>query len=170
MISITSNWPRRYWPSTWSASWVKESTRGRALVMLIMALFYSTGLALFGLDLALPIGFFTGLAMFIPYLGFGVGLILATLAGALQFASVKALVMVAVVYGTGQVIEGLYVTPRFVGQRIGLHPLAVIFALLAFAQLFGFVGVLVALPASAVLLVAMRRLRASYMASKLYQS
>ena len=144
--------------------------RGQLLVMVIMAVFYSTGLALFGLDLALPIGFFTGLAMFIPYLGFGVGLILAILAGALQFASVKALVMVAVVYGAGQVIEGFYVTPRFVGERIGLHPLAVIFALLAFAQLFGFVGVLVALPASAVLLVAMRRLRASYMASKLYQS
>ena len=144
--------------------------RGQLLVMVIMAVFYSTGLALFGLDLALPIGFFTGLAMFIPYLGFGVGLILAILAGALQFASVKALVMVAVVYGAGQAIEGFYVTPRFVGERIGLHPLAVIFALLAFAQLFGFVGVLVALPASAVLLVAMRRLRASYMASKLYQS
>jgi predicted PurR-regulated permease PerM len=144
--------------------------RGQLLVMLIMAIFYSTGLALFGLDLALPIGFFTGLAMFIPYLGFGVGLILATLAGALQFASLKALVMVAVVYGIGQTIEGFYITPRFVGERIGLHPLAVIFALLAFAQLFGFVGVLVALPASAVLLVAMRRLRASYMASRLYQT
>jgi predicted PurR-regulated permease PerM len=144
--------------------------RGQLLVMLIMAIFYSTGLALFGLDLALPIGFFTGLAMFIPYLGFGVGLVLATLAGALQFASAKALVMVAVVYGTGQLIEGFYITPRFVGERIGLHPLAVIFALLAFGQLFGFVGVLVALPASAVLLVAMRRLRMGYLASKLYQS
>ena len=144
--------------------------RGQLLVMLIMACFYSIGLALFGLDLALPIGFFTGLAMFIPYLGFGIGLVLALLAGALQFASAKALLMVAIVYGSGQVIEGFYVTPRFVGERIGLHPLAVIFALLAFAQLFGFVGVLVALPASAVLLVAMRRVRLSYLASKLYQS
>jgi predicted PurR-regulated permease PerM len=144
--------------------------RGQLLVMLIMAVFYSTGLSLFGLDLALPIGFFTGLAMFIPYIGFGIGLGLATLAGLLQFMSLKALVMVAVVYGIGQVIEGFFVTPRLVGKRIGLHPLAVIFALLAFGQLFGFVGVLVALPASAVLLVAMRRLRASYMASKLYQS
>ena len=144
--------------------------RGQLLVMLLMAVFYSTGLALFGLDLALPIGFFTGLAMFIPYVGFGIGLGLATLAGLLQFMSVKALVMVAVVYGIGQVIEGFFVTPRLVGKRIGLHPLAVIFALLAFGQLFGFVGVLVALPASAVLLVAMRRLRVGYMASKLYQS
>ena len=81
-----------------------------------------------------------------------------------------ALVMVGIVYGSGQVIEGFYVTPRFVGERIGLHPLAVIFALLAFAQLFGFVGVLVALPASAVLLVAIRRMRTRYMASNLYRS
>jgi predicted PurR-regulated permease PerM len=143
--------------------------RGQLLVMLTMAVFYSTGLALFGLDLALPIGFFTGLAMFVPYVGFGIGLVLAVLAGLLQFASVKALVMVAAVYGTGQVVEGFYLTPRLVGERIGLHPLAVIFALLAFGQVLGFVGVLIALPASAVLLVAIRRLRAGYMGSKLYQ-
>jgi predicted PurR-regulated permease PerM len=143
--------------------------RGQLLVMLAMAVYYSTGLALFGLDLALPIGLFTGLAMFVPYVGFGIGLTLAVVAGVLQFASVKALVMVAAVYGTGQLIEGFYLTPRLVGQRIGLHPLMVIFALLAFAQVFGFVGVLVALPASAVLFVAVRRLRAGYMGSKLYQ-
>jgi predicted PurR-regulated permease PerM len=143
--------------------------RGQLLVMLTMAIFYSTGLALFGLDLALPIGIFTGLAMFVPYVGFGIGLVLAVLAGILQFASIKALVMVAAVYGTGQLFEGFYLTPRLVGQRIGLHPLVVIFALLAFAQLFGFVGVLVALPASAVLFVAIRRLRDGYMGSKLYR-
>ena len=142
--------------------------RGQLLVMLTMAAFYSVGLALFGLDLALPIGVFTGLAMFVPYVGFGIGLILATLAGLLQFVSIKAFVMVGVVYGLGQLVEGLYLTPRMVGERIGLHPLAVIFALLAFGQLFGFVGVLVALPASAVLLVAIRRARGGYLASKLY--
>ncbi|MBG9387811.1 AI-2E family transporter [Caenimonas aquaedulcis] len=143
--------------------------RGQLLVMLTMAVFYSVGLALFGLDLALPIGFFTGLAMFVPYVGFGIGLLLALLAGLLQFASLKALVMVAAVYGTGQVIEGFYLTPRLVGERIGLHPLAVIFALLAFGQLFGFVGVFVALPASAVLLVAIRRIRSGYLGSNLYR-
>ncbi len=143
--------------------------RGQLLVMAIMAVFYSVGMALFGLDLALPIGIFTGVAMFVPYLGFGVGMILAALAGLMQFASIKAVVMVAVVYGLGQVIESLFLTPRLVGERIGLHPLAVIFALLAFGQLFGFVGVLVALPASAVLLVAIRRLRTSYMDSALYK-
>ena len=143
--------------------------RGQMLVMLVMAAFYASGLALFGLDLALPIGIFTGLAMFIPYLGFGIGLILAVLAGVLQFASIKAIVMVAVVYGIGQVIESLYLTPRLVGERIGLHPLAVIFALLAFGQVFGFVGVLIALPLSAVLLVAIRRIKMRYLTSKLYK-
>jgi len=143
--------------------------RGQLLVMLALTVFYSVGLALFGLDLAWPIGIFTGLAVFVPYLGFGLGLVLALLSGLLQFASIKALVMVAVVYGFGQMVESFFLTPRFVGERIGLHPLAVIFALLAFGQLFGFVGVLVALPASAVLLVAMRRVQANYMASKLYQ-
>jgi predicted PurR-regulated permease PerM len=143
--------------------------RGQLLVMLTMATFYSLGLGAFGLDLALPIGIFTGLAMFVPYLGFGIGLALALLAGLLQFASAKAFIMVAVVYGTGQIVEGFYFTPRLVGKRIGLHPLAVIFALLAFAQVFGFLGVLVALPASAVLLVAIRRVRDGYMGSKLYQ-
>lgn len=142
--------------------------RGQMLVMLILAVFYSVGLALFGLDLALPIGVFTGLAIFVPYVGFGVGLILALLAGLLEFASVKALAMVAVVYGLGQLIESLYLTPRLVGERIGLHPLVVIFALLAFGQIFGFVGVLIALPASAVLLVAVRRVHAKYLASDLY--
>jgi predicted PurR-regulated permease PerM len=142
--------------------------RGQLLVMATMALFYSIGLALFGLDLAVPIGVFTGLAMFVPYVGFGIGMVLALVAGFLEFATLKALVMVGVVYGTGQLLEGFYLTPRFVGERIGLHPLAVIFALLAFGQLFGFVGVLVALPASAVLLVAVRRMRSGYLASQLY--
>ena len=143
--------------------------RGQMLVMLVMAGFYAIGLSFFGLDLALPIGIFTGLAMFIPYLGFGIGLVLALIAGLLQFASIKALVMVAVVYGIGQLVESFYFTPRLVGERIGLHPLAVIFALLAFGQVFGFVGVLIALPASAVLLVAIRRIKLRYIASKLYK-
>jgi predicted PurR-regulated permease PerM len=142
--------------------------RGQLTVMVILACFYSAGLALFGLDLALPIGVFSGLAVVIPYLGFGVGLVLALLAGLLQFAAWKAAVMVAVVFGLGQLLEGFVLTPRLVGERIGLHPLAVIFALLAFGQVFGFVGVLVALPASAILLVCLRRARQRYLASHLF--
>jgi len=142
--------------------------RGQMLVMLVLAVYYAVSLALFGLELAIPIGIFTGLAVFVPYLGFGLGLLLALLAGLLQFVSVKALVMVGVVFGMGQLIESFFLTPRLVGERIGLHPLAVIFALLAFGQLLGFVGILIALPASAVLLVALRRLRDSYLQSDLY--
>lgn len=142
---------------------------GQLLVMGILAVYYAVGLALFGLDLALPIGVFTGLAIFVPYLGFGLGLVLALLAGLLEFASAKAVVMVAVIYGIGQIAESIYLTPRLVGERVGLHPLAVIFALLAFGQVFGFIGILVALPASAVLLVALRRMLVAYRASGLYR-
>lgn len=145
-----------------------EYLRGQLLVMLALAVFYSLGLSLFGLDLALPIGVFTGLAVFVPYLGFGLGLVLALLAGLLEFASAQALIMVAVVYGLGQLIESFVLTPRLVGERIGLHPLAVILALMAFGQVLGFVGVLIALPASAVLLVGLRRLRMQYLQSDLY--
>lgn len=147
-----------------------EYLRGQWRVMLALAVYYSAGLALFGLDLALPIGVFTGLAVFVPYLGYGLGLLLALMAALLQLASpAQALLAVAVVYGLGQLLESFVLTPRLVGERIGLHPLAVILALMAFGQLLGFVGVLVALPASAVLLVALRRLRHAYMDSPLYR-
>ncbi len=143
--------------------------RGQLLVMGALAIFYSVGLALAGFDLALPIGVFTGMAVFIPYLGFGLGLLLALLAGLLQFASLYGLLAVAVVFGLGQLIEGFFLTPRLVGERIGLSPLMVIFALLAFGHLFGFVGVLIALPLSALGVVALRRARAAYLDSPLYQ-
>jgi predicted PurR-regulated permease PerM len=143
--------------------------RGQLLVMLILAAYYSLGLALFGFQLALPVGVLTGMAVFIPYLGFGLGLVLALIAALLQFGSWYGLVAVAVVYGLGQVIESWYLTPYLVGERIGLNPLAVIFALLAFGHLFGFVGVLIALPASAVALVAVRRVLGLYLGSRLYQ-
>lgn len=142
--------------------------RGQLLVMLVLAVYYAMGLALFGFDLAVPLGVFTGLAVFIPYIGFGLGLVLALLAGMLQFASFHGLVAVAVVFGLGQLLESFVLTPRLVGERIGLSPLAVIFALLAFGHLFGFVGVLVALPLSAVALVALKRLRAAYLESRLF--
>ncbi len=143
--------------------------RGQLLVMAVLAVYFSVALTLFGFDLAVPVGVFTGLAFFIPYLGFGLGLTLAILSGILQFGGLYGVLVVAGVYGAGQLVESFYLTPRLVGERIGMHPLMVIFALLAFAQLFGFLGVLIALPASAVLLVGIRRARAGYMASRLYQ-
>ena len=143
--------------------------RGQLLVMGTLAIYFSVALALFGFDLAVPLGVFTGMAFFVPYLGFGLGMVLAVLAGALQFGGWYGVLVVAGVFGAGQLVESFYLTPRLVGERIGLHPLAVIFALLAFGQLLGFLGVLIALPSSAVLLVAIRRARASYLSSKLYQ-
>lgn len=150
-------------------SMLGQYLRGQLLVMLILAVYYSAALAIAGFDLALPVGVFTGLAIFIPYLGFGIGLVLALTAGALQFAGAYGLIAVAVVYGTGQLVEGLFLTPRLVGERIGMNPLMVIFALLAFGHLFGFVGVLIALPLSALLVVAVRRAQAAYLESRLYR-
>ncbi|MFO1338952.1 MAG: AI-2E family transporter [Burkholderiaceae bacterium] len=143
--------------------------RGQALVMIVLALYYTVALAVARFELALPVGVFTGLAICIPYLGFGLGLLLALMAGVLQFSGWYGVVAVAVVYGLGQVLEGFFLTPRLVGERIGLAPLAVIFALLACGQLFGFVGVLIALPLSALALVAGRRLTAAYLDSALYR-
>lgn len=142
--------------------------RGQLLVMVVLAAYYAIALALVGFDLALPIGVFTGLAVAIPYVGFGLGLALALLAALLQFASLGGVLLVAAVYALGQLLESFVLTPRLVGERIGLGPLAVIFALMAFGQLFGFVGVLVALPASAVALVALRRALVAYRSSQLF--
>ena len=150
-------------------SMLGQYLRGQLLVMAILAIYYAVGLAAFGFDLAVPVGVFTGLAIFIPYLGFGLGLLLALLAGMLQFGGWFGVIAVAVVFGIGQLVEGLYLTPRLVGERIGMNPLMVIFALLAFGQLFGFVGVLIALPVSAVLAVVLRRLHGAWFASALYR-
>jgi predicted PurR-regulated permease PerM len=144
--------------------------RGQLLVMLVLAAYYSSALALAGFEVALPVGILTGLLVFIPYLGFGLGLVLAVIAAVLQFPGWSGLASVAAIYGAGQVIEGFFLTPRLVGERIGLNPLAVIFALLAFGQLFGFAGVLLALPASAVLMVAFRHLRHHYLRSSFYNA
>ncbi len=147
-----------------------EFLRGQIAVILIMCVFFVVGLWIAGLEYSLPIGILSGLLVFVPYLGALVGLLLATLAGINQFESFLGLVGVWVVFGIGQVLEGFVVTPWLVGDRIGLHPVAVIFALLVFGNLFGFFGVLLALPASAALLVGLRRLRAQYLASDLYKS
>lgn len=143
--------------------------RGQLAVMLVLCIYYSVSLGIAGLDVALPVGIITGLLIFIPYIGFGLGMILALIAAVLQFDGLHGLVVVTTVYGIGQVIEGFFLTPRLVGERIGLHPLTVIFALLAFGQLFGFVGVLLALPASAILAVALRHVRILYFNSSFYR-
>jgi predicted PurR-regulated permease PerM len=148
---------------------LSQYLRGQILVMAILAAYYCVALWLADIPSALSIGVVTGLLIFIPYLGFATGLILALLVATLQFAGWGPIVAVLIVYGIGQLLEGFLLTPFLVGERIGLHPLAVIFALMAFGQLFGFFGVLAALPASAALLVGLREVRALYLASRFYR-
>ena len=139
--------------------------RGQLLVMLALAFIYATGLWLIGIDLALPIGLVAGLVSFVPYLGFIVGLAAASVAAFFQFQDVWMLVWVLAVFGAGQALDGMLITPTLVGERIGLHPVAVIFAVLAGGQLFGFFGVLLALPAAAVMVVWLRHLHGGFIRS-----
>lgn len=144
--------------------------RGQILLILIMTVFYTVGLWLTGLEFFLPIGVITGVLVFVPYVGAVTGFVLGTLAALLQFQDFTGIAWVWAVFVLGQTIEGNFLTPKIVGESIGLHPLAAIFALLAFGQIFGFTGLLIALPASAVLLVALRKLKAQYQQSALYDS
>jgi predicted PurR-regulated permease PerM len=142
--------------------------RGQLLVMLALALIYSVGLSIVGLELGLLIGLLAGLVSFVPYLGVVVGLIAASIAGILQFHDSTQLLYIAIVFGVGQLVEGMLLTPLLVGDRIGLHPVAVIFAVMAGGQLFGFLGILLALPVAAVIVVFVRYVHERYMASTLY--
>jgi len=166
--------PRRWLPKVSTVAReidavLAEFVRGQVSVMVVLAVYYAIGLWLVGLQFAVPIGVLTGLLVFIPYVGFGLGLILGTVAALLQWHGLPGFAAVMAVYGVGQLLEGYVLIPWLVGDRIGLHPLAVIFALLAFGHLFGFAGVLIALPASAALLVGLRHLRAEYHDSELYR-
>lgn len=145
-----------------------EFLRGQLSVMLLMSAFYAIGLWMAGLELALPIGIVAGMLGFVPYLGITTGIVLAVLAAALQFSSATALIPILLVFGLGQMVEGMLLTPLLVGDRIGLHPVAVIFALLAGGQLFGFAGVLLALPAGAAIAVGLRHLKQYYLTSESY--
>jgi len=142
--------------------------RGQLLVMLALAVIYSFGLWVVGLKVALLIGIISGLVSFVPYLGFVGGLLAASIAMLVQEQSVTGVAWVALVFTIGQMLEGGVLTPMLVGDRIGLHPVAVIFAIMAGGQLFGFVGVLVALPVAAVLAVLVRHALKRWARSALY--
>ena len=148
---------------------LSEFLHGQMMVMASLAAYYAIALWIAGLQYAVPIGILTGLLVFVPYVGFGIGFLLGTLAALLQWNGLPGFAAILAVYGVGQLLENYALIPGLVGKRIGLHPLAVIFALMAFAELFGFAGVLMALPVSAVLLVGLRHLRATYLESPLYR-
>ena len=142
--------------------------RGQMLIMILLGCIYAVGLTMAGLKLAILIGFIAGLASIVPYLGFFVGILAASIAAILQFQDFVPLIYVAIVFSVGQMLEGMVLTPWLVGDRIGLHPVAVIFAVLAGGQLFGFIGILLALPVAAVLMVFVRHLHIRYISSEYY--
>jgi predicted PurR-regulated permease PerM len=142
--------------------------RGQILVMLALSIVYTFGLMMVGLDTALLVGGLAGMVSFVPYLGFIVGIVIASIAALMQFQEVTPLIYVAIVFVTGQMLEGMLLTPWLVGEKIGLHPVAVIFSVLAGGQLFGFVGILLALPVAAVIAVVLRHALERYTQSELY--
>ena len=142
--------------------------RGQLLVMLILGVLYGIGLWGVGLDLGILIGVIGGLLTFVPYLGPATVIVLGSIASLVQFGDWQHLAGVAIVFTIGQVIESYWLTPKLVGDRIGLHPMAVIFAVLAGGQLFGFLGMLLALPVAAVANVMLRFAHERYTHSRLY--
>lgn len=142
--------------------------RGQLSVMLALGAIYAIGLSLIGIDLALLIGMLAGLVSFVPYLGVVVGAAAGIIAALVQHGDWLHVALVVGVFAIGQMLEGFVLTPWLVGDRIGLHPVAVIFAIMAGGQLFGFLGVLLALPVAAVAMVLLRYLHQRYTASRLY--
>jgi len=142
--------------------------RGQLLVMLALGIFYGAGLSLVGLSVGLLIGIVAGLLSFVPYLGFIVGFGAAIIAVLVQYGDWTHVLLICGVFAVGQLLEGYVLVPRLVGGKIGLHPVAVIFAVLAGGYLFGFLGVLLALPAASVIMVLLRYLLERYRLSELY--
>jgi len=142
--------------------------RGQLMVMLALGVMYSIGLSLVGIELAVLIGMGAGLLSIVPYLGSIVGVLVAVGAAIFQFHDWFHPVMVLLVFGVGQSAESMYLTPKLVGDKIGLHPVTVIFAVLAGGQLFGFLGILLALPVAAALNVLVRHIHQKYRQSDLY--
>lgn len=144
--------------------------RGQLLVMLSLCVIYSVGLTLTGLKVGVVIGIISGLVSIVPYLGVIVGVLSASIAALVQFGTLTSVFWVLVVFTIGHLIENVFLTPKLIGDRIGLHPVAVIFAVLAGGTLFGFFGVVLALPVASVIMVLLRHLTQHYHSSKLYKA
>ena len=165
--------PRPVYPTinklvTESNSVLSAFLRGQFSVMLALGIIYTIGLWIIGLDFSLLIGMGAGLVSFIPYLGAITGMVVGVIIAFIQFGDVTYVIYVLLVFGIGQLLEGMVLTPWLVGDRIGLHPVAVIFAVLAGGQLFGFVGILLGLPIAAVVMVLLRFAHQNYINSKMY--
>ena len=166
-------------PSGWRARYkllMEESdevisafVRGQLLVMLSLSVVYSVGLSLVGIQMALVLGVLAGLASIIPYLGFIVGITIASAVGYFQYHDWGILGLIWLVFVIGQLLESVILTPILIGDKVGLHPVAVIFSLMAGGVIAGFVGLLVAIPVAAILMVFLRHLIADYRQSNFYR-
>lgn len=166
-LKVLNLFPRRYQAKTEALAMECDEVlgafiKGQLFVMLCLSVVYATGLWLVGLQLALLVGLIAGLASIVPYLGAIIGIGAGLLAGWFQFGDWVPLVWIALVFGIGQLLESFALTPLLVGDKIGLHPVTVIFAIMAGGQLAGFVGVLIALPVAAVVMVLLRHLHDYY--------
>lgn len=142
--------------------------RGQTNVCLIMALFFGVSLTACGLKYGFLIGITTGLLMFIPYVGFFTGFVIGTLIAVTQFDETWRIALIAGVFMTGQIIESSFITPKIVGERVGLHPLWIIFGILVGGTLLGFIGILLAVPITASAAVLLRYAIGKYKASAIY--
>jgi predicted PurR-regulated permease PerM len=143
--------------------------RGQAVICMILAVFYAIGLTLTGLNFGFLIGMMTGLLSFIPFVGAGTGFLVAAVVAIAQFwPDGMSIAMVGGVFLVGQVLEGYVLSPRLVGPKVGLHPVWMMFSLIAFSYLFGFVGVLVAIPLAATIGVLLRFALRKYLESPIY--
>lgn len=147
------------------AGWV----RGQATVCLLLGIYYSVGLSIIGLDFGLAIGLLTGILSFVPFVGTITGFVLSVVVALSQYTAIGPVAGIIAFFIAGQVIEGNFLTPKLVGDRVGLHPVWVIFALLAGGALFGFVGILLALPIAAMIGVLTRFALSNYLESRYYQ-
>ncbi len=176
LLNLKNLIPRQYETSTLNVvaechSVLGAFVKGQFLVMILLGIVYAVGLQLIGLEVGLIIGMVAGLCSIIPYLGFGVGIISAIIATLFQFGlDWTHLALVAVVFGIGQLLEGYVLQPFLLGDKIGLSPVAVVFAVLAGAQLGGFVGMLIALPVAAIIVVLLKHAKEWYEQSQFYQS
>ncbi len=166
--------PRSIFPQTMDflheANFMLSSfLRGQLTVMFCLACIYSIGLSLIGVEYSLVIGLIAGLISFIPYFGATSGVIMGLLVAWFQYGTLTHLILVGAVFGIGQLMESFVLTPILIGDKLGMHPIAVVFALMVGGSLFGFVGILLALPVCAVLMVALRRLYHWYVNSDFYK-
>ena len=143
--------------------------RGQLLICLILALIYSVGLSIIGVDLALVIGILSGIAFLIPYVGTIAGIVAASMMAVLEFHDITHVIYVLILYGTAQLLEGTVITPKIIGDKMGLHPLLIIVAIITGGELFGLMGMLLAVPVAAILKILMLSLLENYKESPYFK-